>query len=177
MSKKRVIGFSVGAAIGGIAATQGRISHPLDTLLGAGIWSGIIGGAVVLFEKMSSRSTTQSAPPGASNAEDDIEGFLASLPIAPNQSDGWYPDPARNFRWRRLVGGAWSTEVSDGPLNDPVQSDVLEAAEVHVVNPERVQRDDGIVDKLERLAALRESTMLSDAEFLLAKERLLGRSS
>jgi hypothetical protein len=183
--RNRAIGFAIGAALGGLAATQGRISHPLDTLLGAGIWGGIFGGVVALYEKLSSRSNRQLAPTSGNSApvstsvnyaEDDIDGFLASLPVAPNQEDGWYSDPARSFRWRHFAGGAWSTDVSDELPETLVPHRAPESEESYDVDSAVVPRDNSIVEELERLAVLRRSGMLSDEEFRLAKERILGRS-
>lgn len=178
--RNRAIGFAIGVALGGLASIVtairvGQIPHPMDTLLGAGIWGGIFGGAVALYERVSSRPMRERVPTPRNLAEGDIDGFLASLPIALNQPDGWYPDPSRSFRWRRLADGAWSTDVSDEPLEEMMQPGLPESEETFDEGTADIKRDDSVVDQLERLAVLRESAMLTDAEFRLAKERILGR--
>ena len=97
-----------------------------------------------------------------------LPAVISSSPVSsPAPAADWYPDPDDPTRKRYWNGSRWA-ERDGRPVLDG------EMAVKSSLNPSETEKQDDLVGKLERLAALRDSGALSQDEFVIAKQQLLS---
>ena len=114
------------AILGGIAASQGAVRTPVDTILGALINGGLTYGIASLYISQKSKITKSSSATNDtqreftktpnlinSNIPDELKDFLQTLEIVPGRNNGWYKDPSNLYKLRYFYKGKWTLAVSD----------------------------------------------------------------
>ena len=114
------------AILGGIAASQGAVRTPVDTILGALINGGLTYGIASIYISQKSNTTkSNTAANGTqreftmtpnlndSNIPDELKDFLQTLEIVPGRNNGWYKDPSSLYMLRYFHRGKWTLAVSD----------------------------------------------------------------
>jgi hypothetical protein len=114
------------AILGGIAASQGAVRTPVDTILGALINGGLTYGIASLYISQKSKTTKSSSATNDtqreftmtpnlinSNIPDELKDFLQTLEIVPGRNNGWYKDPSNLYKLRYFYKGKWTLAVSD----------------------------------------------------------------
>jgi len=114
------------AILGGIAASQGAVRTPVDTVLGALINGGLTYGIASIYISQKSKTTklnsasngtqrelTMTPNLNTSNIPDELKDFLKTLEIVPGRNNGWYKDPSNLYKLRYFYKGNWTLAVSD----------------------------------------------------------------
>jgi hypothetical protein len=114
------------AILGGIAASQGAVRTPVDTVLGALINGGLTYGIASIYISQKSktpksnsvangtqRAFTMTPNLNTSNIPDELKDFLKTLEIVPGRNNGWYKDPSNLYKLRYFYKGNWTLAVSD----------------------------------------------------------------
>jgi hypothetical protein len=114
------------AILGGIAASQGAVRTPVDTVLGALINGGLTYGIASIYISQKSKTTklnstangtqrefTMTPNLNTSNIPDELRDFLKTLEIVPGRNNGWYKDPSNLYKLRYFFKGNWTLAVSD----------------------------------------------------------------
>jgi hypothetical protein len=112
--------------LGGLLASMGEVTHPIDTIIGAAILGGITYGIasiiISLQPKLVTPSNTTSNSLKASNMTanysdanipEDMKEFLQTLEIVKGRYDGWYKDPSNLYKLRYFHKGKWTLAVAD----------------------------------------------------------------
>lgn len=126
--------------------------------------------------------------------------FLQSLEIVKGRLDGWYRDPSNLYRLRYFRNGKWTLAVSNSesetektealikistktsaterPVSPPVEPlSSSSGSTLSASTNTPVQHNlDHAIKQLERIAELRRSNMISDAEHEKLKSEILGKS-
>ena len=119
--------WTIGMAIlGGIAASQGAVRTPVDTVLGALINGGLtyVIASIYISQKSKTpksnsvangtlREFTMTPNLNTSNIPDELKDFLKTLEIVPGRNNGWYKDPSNLYKLRYFYKGNWTLAVSD----------------------------------------------------------------
>ena len=119
--------WTIGMAIlGGIAASQGAVTTPVDTILGALINGGLTYGIASIYISQKSKTTKPNSAANNTQREftmtpnldnsvipDELKEFLQTLEIVPGRNNGWYKDPSNLYKLRYFYKGNWTLAVSD----------------------------------------------------------------
>ena len=119
--------WTIGMAIlGGIAASQGAVRTPVDTILGALINGGLTYGIASIYISQKSKTTKFNSVANDTQREftmtpnlddsvipDELKEFLQTLEIVPGRNNGWYKDPSNLYKLRYFYKGKWTLAVSD----------------------------------------------------------------
>jgi hypothetical protein len=112
--------------LGGLLASMGEVTHPIDTIIGAAILGGITYGIASIIISLQpkavapsnttnsyQRASNMTANYSDTNISDEMKDFLQTLEIVKGRYDGWYKDPSNLYKLRYFHKGKWTLAVSD----------------------------------------------------------------
>ena len=166
--------WSIGMAIlGGVAALQGDVSHPVDVLLGAVINGGITYGIASAFISRKARKQVFKAlshgdsPSNNSkyrhltnDVPNELSEFLEALVVPPGIADGWHRDPANLYLLRYLHKGQWTLIVSDSDSENAKKTALSNLLIAH----EETQEEPSVESSSEELLKLGQVTRGNETE-------------